>query len=309
MGDQRLRSLNAGMITNEERGAKEHVFLVIMIPSVRPGRRQAVRDTWLTWKDNRVALRFFTERPAETDVGKTAALAAESAAYGDIVQLDIEQGMNFGLKLLEAMRWIFKNFVFDFFLRLDDDYFLCLKRLLDDLSSLYGSSRYKAPFISGSIACGPTSSYVDEAYILMPYQVIHRVLSTPNLRCGSFGALTAAAWFAVGGPCNREGDIQWVSDYRLNYGGSWWDTDGVDHSLVCQNHMGVHRTYQRRMYKAWALQPNASGPVETFVYENNGKCPYLGTDIAEARLGNDYVQPCDSFTVNSPQIWCGVEGC
>lgn len=297
-------------VATQEIVNKTHVLLVIAVPSARPGRRQAIRDTWLKWGDDRVVLRFFTERPDTTETEEIAALDAESTTHGDVIQLDIDRGMNFGLKLLESFRWMVERYVFDFFLRLDDDTFLCLRRLLDDLGSLrLGSSRYPSPFYSGSMVCNPNESYVDEAYILMSSEIIDRVLSTPDLRCSYTGSVTAAAWVTNGRPGNREGDVQWVRDSRLNYGGSWWHVEGQDHSLVCQHYISVHRTYQEQMYDAWALHPNASGPVGTFVYGDDGKCPYMAAGLPEERLEKYGTQPCDSFTLPISKMYCGVEGC
>ena len=41
--------------------------LVIAVPSARLARREAVRQTWLTWGDDRVVLRFLVEPPNEAD--------------------------------------------------------------------------------------------------------------------------------------------------------------------------------------------------------------------------------------------------
>lgn len=63
--------------------------LVIAVPSVRPDRREAIRRTWLKWRDDCVILRFFTEPPNEeiNEKGEDASalLAEESMTYGDIV--------------------------------------------------------------------------------------------------------------------------------------------------------------------------------------------------------------------------------
>ena len=80
----------------------------------------------------------------------TAALELEASLYGDLVVMEISQGMNFGLKLVSAMRWMYERYSFSFFLRLDDDYFLCLKHLLDELleglAQVFGVHQYPSSF-------------------------------------------------------------------------------------------------------------------------------------------------------------------
>ncbi|CAN0472199.1 unnamed protein product, partial [Laminaria digitata] len=117
---------------------KPSVLLVIAIVTIRAERRTAVRNSWLTLGDDRLVLRFFTEAPDESQSegqAEARALEEESATYGDLVVLEIERGMNFAIKLLSAMKHVSSLYKFDFFLRLDDDYFLCLDRLLDELEA------------------------------------------------------------------------------------------------------------------------------------------------------------------------------
>ncbi|CAN0256995.1 unnamed protein product, partial [Scytosiphon promiscuus] len=111
-------------------GGIPHVLLVIAVVSARSDRRDAVRESWIKWGDERVEIRFFTEAPPRDDPDAevaAAALANETATHGDLVVMDIDPGMNFALKLLWSMRWMSERFTFGFFLRLDDDYFLCLE--------------------------------------------------------------------------------------------------------------------------------------------------------------------------------------
>lgn len=79
------------------------VVLVVAVVSVRPERRQAIRNSWLSWGDERVEVRFFTEAPAKSDPdfeATSAVLQAELDAHVDLVFMDIDRGMNFALKLV-----------------------------------------------------------------------------------------------------------------------------------------------------------------------------------------------------------------
>jgi len=309
---------------SDEHRPRRNVTLVIAVPSVRPERREAIRATWLNWADDRVALRFFVEPPNKDDENHqniSALLVEEARAHGDIVVQDIGTGMNFGVKLLEAMRWMSAHFSFDFFLRMDDDYFLCLERLLKELSCLLESGTEQLPFYAGSLTCRHNMSFMDEAYILMSSVVIGRILAASDLKCTGFGSYTAAAWMRIGGAGNPEGDVAWARDRRLDLRGSWWGRNlrGED---ICQHQMGVHKTYPDKMKEQWAdisSKDNVSqsipsdGCADIFHYEDEWPCKDPSRDIDDefvrARLAGDNVQPCDSFKPDSSKMWCGSQGC
>ncbi|CAN0173226.1 unnamed protein product [Scytosiphon promiscuus] len=228
---------------------RPHVNLAIAVPSVRPERREAIRKTWLKWGDDRVVLRFFTEPPdgAENENSQeiSALLAEESQTHGDIIIQDMSAGMNFGVKLLEAMKWMSSQYSFDFFLRLDDDYFLCLEHLLNELSCLLISGAQQSPIYSGTRGCGTVPS-MDEAYILLSSVIVDRILAASDLQCHALGTTTAGAWLRIGGPGNPEGDVAWVSDRRLNWmGGSW--RRFKPNNRACEHYIGFHHTYSDEM--------------------------------------------------------------
>ena len=116
--------------------------LLVAIITARPykERRRAVRETWLQDcdPDNNVICRFFTDSQDKKgdpiDQEMLDELYEESAANrGDLVLLNSPSGTNFSLRLLALFEWAKSNLKFDFLLRIDDDHFLCLDRLLKEL--------------------------------------------------------------------------------------------------------------------------------------------------------------------------------
>lgn len=312
----------------DENVVKRHVTLVIAVPSVRPDRRKAIRETWWKWADDRVVLRFFTEPPNKAVEGINAkraaiSLAEESSTYGDIVLQDIDPGMNFGLKLLWAMRWMSDNYSFNFFLRLDDDYFICLERLIEELDCLQGKPQW--PIFAGYRVCGHKelrAAYTDEAYILISSSIVNRVLAASDLKCSGFGSLTAAAWIKVGGPGNPDGDVAFVHDYRLDHPGNWWKTTkeakaiSSKYSPVCERGLGIHHTYPDRMHMLWMQvvgrtneTQSAGGCTSVFRYEDDGECPLVSRAVDEGDLKRDKFQPCDSYISERKHVWCGHQKC
>lgn len=294
------------------------VLLVIAVISARRDRRDAIRRSWLTWGDERVEIRFFTEAP-ESGSADEAALGEESAAHGDLVFMNIDPGMNFALKLVWAMRWMFDRFTFEFFLRLDDDYFLCLKRLLDELDKTEAKEEHPLTIYAGHLYCnnGRRSTRIDEAYLLLSAELVRRVLEAPHLKCGGHAGVTAGWWFTKGNPLNQLGDVQWIHDPRLDHEGTWLSGPPEMFVDTCASHMGVHHAYPDIMLGVWEAAKDSPGPRPggignsslVFAYVDDGACNVEGARVSDDAFGHDNAQLCDTFTSENTRIHCGQEGC
>lgn len=307
--------------------AKPSYLLVVAVVSIRPDRRLAIRNSWLTWGDDRVMVRFFTERDDENspDADATnAALAAEIDAFGDVVVMEMERGMNFAAKMLWAMRWLKDRYAFDFFLRLDDDYFLCLNRLLGELEANRERLMLEAPLLYGGFRyCEATKTRVDEAYMLLSTGLVDRVLSTAGLMCGAHAGLTAGWWFAEHHQGNVDNDVRWFFDSRLDHQGIWWlevqrgGLSNSDYRQVCERHIGVHHTYAEDMGSLWSAAKDNPGPQpgETKSAEKGSfdyaadTCKSVRTGVTDAAFQKDHAQLCKSFKPADERLHCGEEGC
>ena len=327
-------------IEEAENVDKPSVLLVIAVVTIRPERRTAIRNSWLAWGDDRLVLRFFTEAPDESQPqgqDEAKALKEESAAYGDLVVLDIERGMNFAVKLLSAMKYVSGRYKFDFFLRLDDDYFLCLDRLLDELEATknslanvntlaYEGRNSPLPplmLYAGFRYCKPDMTRIDEAYMLLSGALVHRVLSITDLRCGSHAGVSAGWWFTVDHDANKAGDVRWVHDKRLDHRGILAKRvlksgeAPSTYASVCETHMGVHHAYPEEMVFLWEAAKDTptqqlsgvGGEITIFPYLTTDKCENTDGGVdTEVFLQSDNVQPCDSFHAKE-EVYCGAQGC
>lgn len=123
-------------LMNTESRRKRRLKLVVAILSapIRFDRREGIRRTWMNQcTSEEVVCRFFTDSLSDMEPKVQGVLANESAKYGDMEFMPIPKGYNFGLRLLWLMEWSMERYEFDFFLRMDDDYFVCLKRLLFEI--------------------------------------------------------------------------------------------------------------------------------------------------------------------------------
>ncbi|CAM9705879.1 unnamed protein product [Ectocarpus sp. 4 AP-2014] len=313
------RQANKSSMLSERSGTTlpvPHVLLVIAVVSARSERRDAIRAGWSAWGDDRVELRFFTEAPAGSgpDAQATAAaLEEESAVHGDLVLMDIDPGMNFALKLVWAMRWMSKHFSFDFFLRLDDDYFLCLGRLLDELDVTLAEAEHPLNIYAGHRYCEVWGrARIDEAYLLLSSALVGRVLSAPDLVCSGHAGVTAAWWFTKGNPLNRMGDVEWVHDPRLDHEGDLLlDSPKEQYADVCTTHMGVHHAYPDSIAELWegARGKSGAGTDSLLRYVDDGACRMVREGINRPYFDLDHPQPCDAFKSDEDAMFCGHEGC
>lgn len=143
--DDRATSRNNNFMKirpNADSNDKDRPVLLVAIITARQyhERRQAVRETWMQDCDSsrNVVCKFFTDaqdgRGDPIDKKILDELNEESAQNrGDLVLLDSPSGTNFSLRLLALFEWAKKNMKFDYLLRIDDDHFLCLDRLIEEL--------------------------------------------------------------------------------------------------------------------------------------------------------------------------------
>jgi hypothetical protein len=177
-----------GLLQNQRRrtesSAPRHAALFIAIGSAPAHEplRQAARDAWLRWRpdDGTVAYRFFSDAPPARDVRSNetnldwAAVLAEAAHHRDIVLQPLPTGYGtsdrnlYGQRARFQVTWAFENMIngFDYFLRVDDDSFLCLHRLLYELKSAP-----QQQFFWGRYWCRAGRHRADENFMLFSSDV------------------------------------------------------------------------------------------------------------------------------------------
>lgn len=114
------------------------LFVAIMSAPRRIERRNAVRTTWLKQcRLNGIPCLFFTD--AQDMYGKLlpakirVMLEQENELHGDLILAQSPGGINFARRYLWMLNWASTRYKFDYFLRVDDDYFICMDRLLREL--------------------------------------------------------------------------------------------------------------------------------------------------------------------------------
>jgi hypothetical protein len=115
------------------------LFIAIHTAPIRIDRRNALRETWLTkcQGNPKVAYWFFTDNQdthgnvIEGEI--RAKLENERKVFGDLILADTPGGLNFGLWYLWMIEWATERYDFQYIVKLDDDYFVCFDKLINEL--------------------------------------------------------------------------------------------------------------------------------------------------------------------------------
>lgn len=138
--------------------------------------RAAAREGWLRWGGTTVEYRFFTDsEPVGEEGGATwRALSEELDVHGDIVEMtglaggygDKEHNA-YGQRALYQLRWALQHSGnLTHFLRVDDDVFLCLHRLIYELRGMPRNQ-----FFWGRYWCRAGRNRADESFMLFSRDV------------------------------------------------------------------------------------------------------------------------------------------
>eukprot|EP00300_Choanocystis_sp_HF-7_P036526 c52384_g1_i1.p1 GENE.c52384_g1_i1~~c52384_g1_i1.p1 ORF type:complete len:437 (-),score=129.08 c52384_g1_i1:133-1443(-) len=116
-------------------------------------RREAVRSTWMQLQSltdpklnaltveekKQMVIKFVVGQTADTEL--EASLISESAKYGDIVRVPVREAyFNLTLKTGEFFRYAVSNYNFDYAFKCDDDSFVRIDHLLEELKR-HGTER------------------------------------------------------------------------------------------------------------------------------------------------------------------------
>ena len=232
--------------TVETAKQKENVELFIAIFSApqRLERRTVLRDTWISSIPNySVAFRFFTDGKELSNETKTK-LSEEQNAFGDLEMLPTKGGYWFSHRFLHALFWAHHHYNFSYFLRLDDDYFVCLHHLYHDLQY-----RKKEKFLYwGWLWCQKEIVRIDEGFVLLGADLAEEIIRrNKSLYCHPFGDQMIEMWFSR---LKGEGiKVKYFPDNArvLHQGIRPYDVS----QNMCQHLLAIHKSYPDRIRLYW----------------------------------------------------------
>ena len=183
----------------------------------------------------------------------------EIKKYKDIELQPLKGGREFGYRFLNHIKWAMAKFNFQYLLRIDDDYFLCLKRLLSELPN-----RPRERLVWGSYHCEVGITWMDEAFMIFSKDVIRNFLAQnkSTMLCHPHADQQIALWLQ-----DFPNQI-YFHDTRLHNSppaSFVRKFDTITH--VCDSYLGVHGAYVEKMrYLGLNASDTAKGvsPIPNF---------------------------------------------
>ena len=142
---------------NKRKNEKKRVILFVGIISAPQliSRRNALRASWVNeCKKKEIPCLFFTDgqdmHGNKLPLHVQIPLHQEQLLHGDMILAESPGGINFARRYLWMLNWANAWYKFKYFLRIDDDYFVCMDRLLFELPH-----RPREKLYWGYVHCSP----------------------------------------------------------------------------------------------------------------------------------------------------------
>ena len=173
-------------------------------------------------------------------------LSIEHSQFGDIKFSPTEDAtILFGERLLYHMLWAKAKFNFQYFLRLDDDYFVCMEKLTNELPS-----RPKKNLSWGWYHCQQENLvYKDESWTLFSEDVIEQFFAQDlrSIMCHPFGDQMIAFWVKA-----AKINLTIFDDRRLHHHPPAANVKKfLSMSNICDKYMGLHGSYSNILPHFW----------------------------------------------------------
>ena len=208
-------------------------------------------------------------------------------------------GIEFGLRFLYHAKWTSAKYDFQYLLRVDDDYFVCLNKLLNEVPL-----RPKN-LVWGNFHCEANVTWIDESWMMFSRDVIDKFLSQDarTMLCHPHADQQIAIWL------NNISDRVFFHDERLiHVAPASFDWQAAN---ICDQNMGVHRAFASRMLQLGKRSgdgPKMVPPVTNF----SAYCEYNTFDYNVFAPGGYFYQPkpCveNVLWVKNHRLWIGEEG-
>ena len=193
------------------------VALVLSGPDTKSReRRDTIRETWKTYSlttEEPAVLVLFVMGTLELSSQKLESVTHEQQLHHDLVLLPNlkESYYNLTLKVLQSLVWADRNLRFAFLLKCDDDSFVMLHQIADELSERSSKQSYYWGFFDGRATPKKAGKYIEKEWFLcdryLPYalgggyvisaDLVHKVsLTADSLRLYNNEDTSLGVWLS-----------------------------------------------------------------------------------------------------------------
>ena len=148
------------------------IVLVISAPN-NTERRSTIRETWL-WRKRRNVMYYFVIASANLDISTSKAVQLEQSQYQDLLLLPSMRDSYKYLttKVLHSFLWIYSNIDFKYVLKVDDDSFVIIPRILSELKQIPADRLYWG-FFDGRANVKKSGQWAETNWILCDKYLPH----------------------------------------------------------------------------------------------------------------------------------------
>ena len=157
----------------EQEKPKAFLLLVLFSAPDNYFRREAIRNSWLKNRGHGGVSHLFSIGVRGLNPNALASLQKENEQYGDLMLLDTMEGYEkLSTKLLESIKYACKEFEFQYLFKGDDDTFVNLKGMLDELSPKRKTRLYWG-FFDGRANVKKIGKWAEPSWILCDRYLPH----------------------------------------------------------------------------------------------------------------------------------------
>lgn len=257
----KLNRINENMIYNKfnikEVSQQERVNVILIVSSApaRFDRRKAIRETW--WRDCKtngklsILCVFLTDqKDKKTEIG--IRLLNEQSKNADLFFQKLEGGHDFGKRFLYHLIWAMQKIKFDYFMRIDDDYFFCMKRFINEVPM-----PPKSLYHWGWVHCIENIVRPEESIILLSRDIVENFVgqNPDKMKCHRWADQMLGVW-------NEDLELPkfYHHDPRLHHDPpAQYVKKFKDEKNICEKYIGVHGAYPPQMRLFWKNRGNFVG--------------------------------------------------
>jgi len=224
------------------------VFIAIFSYISFKDRRDGIRDSWGSLcRNNELAVcKFIIDRidnfGKEIHLAQKYKVFEESKRYNDITLMDSYAGKNFLYRLYRTLIWASERYNFDYFVRIDDDHYLCFERLMFELPR----RKHNRNMYWGYQHCYQGGVRMDPSLLIMSEDLIRYFMGRKEtLRCTTFEGIGVSIWVHER---MEEEAITWFADERIyekqvkNF-----LQEFLHRKEICHEYLSLHGTYVKEM--------------------------------------------------------------
>jgi len=271
-------------------------------------RRNAIRATWLKdCKNNQQTVCKFVIDALDNEgkniaIDKRKAINDEDSINEDLIVLESFAGINFAYRLYKLMEWVYDRYDFDFFLRIDDDNYLCFDRLIYELP--YRKEKY---IIWGVLKCQKDLVRIDEGFMIISRDLFDTMMDRyDTLMCHKHGGVAVAMWLV---DIQKSVNVSYFQDDgRIPYSSA-----KASERNLCHKYLDLHRTYPNdmRVFHQRVEEERKEKKLSYFISPLKNDCQFSTKTFKSNNIvGKAFATPMlciEKPLWNDIKVWLGSE--